>query len=75
MADRKRSRDGTRDTDEILTETEGPGLAGRAGGELARRKGAEDEEKRVTERPAGATRVTKSEETPGGETDEDKDAG
>lgn len=40
---------------------------GREGGRLARDIGTKDELKRATERPAGATRVTKS--------DEDKEGG
>ncbi|MGM0585301.1 MAG: hypothetical protein ACQEUZ_11700 [Pseudomonadota bacterium] len=75
MPERKRSKDGTRETEEMFDELGEPGVAGRKGGDLARRKGVEDEEKRAYERPAGATRVTKSEEREGGETDEDKDAG
>lgn len=35
---------------------------GRTGGRLARDIGTEDELKRATERPAGVTRVTKSDE-------------
>ncbi|OSP53420.1 hypothetical protein [Pseudoruegeria sp. SK021] len=35
---------------------------GREGGRLAREIGTRDELKRATERPAGATRVTKSDE-------------
>jgi hypothetical protein len=35
---------------------------GRQGGRLARDIGTQDELKRATERPAGATRVTKSDE-------------
>ena len=35
---------------------------GSAGGNLARDKGREDERKRAFERPAGATRVRKSDE-------------
>ena len=65
MAERHRSKDGTRDTDKILGK-EGPvDQAGRSGGALGRDIGSEDELKRATERPAGATRVTKSKERDG----------
>ena len=40
------------------------GQGGRAGGEMNRDIGSRDEEKRAFERPAGATRVTKSDEKP-----------
>ena len=40
----------------------GVSQGGRQGGRLARDIGTQDELKRVTERPAGATRVTKSDE-------------
>ncbi len=62
MAERMRSKDGKRETEEMLGETGDPALAGRAGGDLARRIGTEDEKKRAFERPAGATRVTKEDE-------------
>ena len=39
--------------------------AGRSGGRLARDIGTEDELKRATERPAGKTRVNKSDEKDG----------
>lgn len=42
---------------------------GRTGGRLARDIGTQDELKRATERPAGATRVTKSDEKEKGDTD------
>ena len=41
---------------------------GREGGRLARSIGTQDELKRATERPAGATRVTKSDEKVKGDT-------
>ncbi len=41
--------------------------SGRDGGRLARDIGTQDELKRATERPAGATRVSKSDETEKGE--------
>lgn len=60
MAERKRSKDGKRETDEILGARGGVDQQGRAGGRLARQVGSRDEKKRAFERPAGATRVTKS---------------
>ena len=66
MAERQRSKDGKRDTEEILG-TEGEvEQSGRAGGNLARTIGSEDEQKRAGDRPAGATRAKKAdEEKPG----------
>ncbi|MHA3977621.1 hypothetical protein ACW9UR_08065 [Halovulum sp. GXIMD14794] len=59
MAERKRSKDGGRDTDLVLGEPGGIAQQGRAGGRLPRNIGSQDELKRATERPAGMTRVTK----------------
>lgn len=59
MAERKRSTDGSRDTDRIPGEKGSVSHQGREGGELQRKIASRDEEKRATERPAGATRVTK----------------
>lgn len=58
MADRHRSKDGSRDTEEIIGEAADIDQAGRQGGDIERRVATRDEEKRATERPAGATRVT-----------------
>jgi hypothetical protein len=66
MAERIRSKDGSRDTDDILGAKGDVAQAGRSGGRLARDIGTQDEEKRAFERPAGATRVTKSDEKEGG---------
>lgn len=63
MADRKRSKDGKRDTDEILGPDGAVDQAGRSGGTLERDIASRDEQKRSVERPAGATRVRKSDET------------
>ncbi len=63
MAERLRSKDGKRETEEVLGEKGDPGLGGRSGGDLARRIGARDEEKRAFERPAGVTRVRKADES------------
>ncbi len=67
MAERKRSKDGVRETDGILGERGTVDQAGRKGGRLSRRVGSRDELKRAVERPAGATRVTKSMEDEGGD--------
>ncbi|WP_102223576.1 hypothetical protein [Acidimangrovimonas sediminis] len=60
MAERLRSRDGHRETDDILGESGTISQAGRSGGQPARRVASIDEKKRAFERPAGATRVTES---------------
>jgi hypothetical protein len=62
MVERKRSKDGTREAQDIADRAEGVGHQGREGGRLARQIGTEDELKRALENPAGATRVTKSDE-------------
>ena len=62
MAERKRSSSGGRDTDRILGTGGSVSQQGRTGGTLPRDIGSEDEKKRAEERPAGATRVTKSKE-------------
>ena len=60
MAERKRSNDGTKETEEILGARGTVDQAGREGGRLARQVGSRDEKKRAYERPAGTTRVTGS---------------
>lgn len=62
MADRKKSTDMRRETEEVLGEKGGVSHGGRSGGRLARDIGSKDEKKRAGERPAGVTRVTKSDE-------------
>lgn len=62
MAKRHRSNDGKKETDQVLGEEGQISHQGRADGELKRNIGTKDEKKRANERPAGATRVTKSEE-------------
>lgn len=66
MAERQRSKDGSRDTDKIPG-AEGPtDQAGRAGGNVARTVGSEDEMKRAGDSDAGVTRARKAdEEKPG----------
>lgn len=51
-----------RDTTSLPGATGAVSSQGRAGGRLARDVGSRDELKRSTERPAGATRVRKSDE-------------
>ncbi|APE43980.1 hypothetical protein BOO69_11600 [Sulfitobacter alexandrii] len=58
MAERKRSKDGSRDTEKIIGEAADISQQGRAGGNLERDVGTQDEKKRATEKPAGVTRVT-----------------
>lgn len=60
MAERHRSKDGRRETEDVFGTSDDIGQKGRSGGRLSRNVGTTDEEKRSTERPAGATRVTKS---------------
>lgn len=62
MADRKRSQDASRETDRVLGARGTISQGGRTGGRLPREIASEDEEKRAAERPAGKTRVTKSNE-------------
>ncbi|WP_116084261.1 hypothetical protein [Tropicimonas sp. IMCC34011] len=61
MPDRKRSQDGTRETDEFTTDLPTPSEQGRAQGELERKVATRDEEKQAL-KGGGATRVTKSDE-------------
>ena len=64
MTDTKQSGTRSEDRSEDLSSGE-PGAVGgqgRAGGRLAREIGTEDELKRAFERPAGKTRVTKTNE-------------
>lgn len=66
MPERHRSKDGSKDSEKVLG-TEGAGSGqGRDGGRLARNIGSKDELKRAGERPAGKTRVTKSDEAEDG---------
>lgn len=60
MVERKRSKDGVRETEQFRRQ--GAGTPGSAGGNLARDIGSEDDLKRSRERPAGLTRETKSDE-------------
>lgn len=56
------TRQETLETKDYLGEPGTPSGAGAAEGELARKKGSKDEMKRAQNRPAGATRVRKSDE-------------
>lgn len=64
MAERKRSSDGTRDTDAFIEDMpKTPDQQGRSGGEVARDVGTQDALKRATTQgAAGVTRVTKADE-------------
>lgn len=62
MARRLKSQDGRKETDEVLGAEGAVSHAGREGGRFARKIGSRDELKRAQERPAGATRVRKSDE-------------
>jgi hypothetical protein len=57
-----KTRQGSLETKEYLGEAGLPDKGGAAGGELQRKKGSKDEMKRAKERPAGATRVRRSDE-------------
>jgi hypothetical protein len=62
MPERKRSKDGTSETEDFVSDEVGtPEHSGRAGGELERKVGTRDE-KRQAEGDAGLTRVTKEDE-------------
>ena len=62
MAERVKSNDMRRETEEVPGAKGNVSHQGRTGGRLPRDIGTEDELKRAGERPAGATRVTKSDE-------------
>jgi hypothetical protein len=66
MAKRVQSHDGHRDTDDLLGAEGEISQSGREGGRLARDIGTQDELKRASERPGGATRVKKADEKEGG---------
>lgn len=58
MAERHKSKDGRRETEEVLGDKTEVSQQGRSGGSPAKEVGTKDEMKRANERPAGATRVT-----------------
>lgn len=61
MAERKRSKDGERETENFVDPEVGTMQQGRSGGQIARQVGSRDEEKRA-EGGSGVTRVRKSDE-------------
>ena len=61
MAERARSKDGTRETEEILGARGEVDQQGRGGGDVAREVATRDELKRAYDRPAGTTGPTKEE--------------
>jgi hypothetical protein len=72
MADRVKSTDGSRETEEVLGEKtenmrKSPSAAGRAGGEIARKIGTRDEKKRHDETSAGTTRGTAQDQDQSGD--------
>lgn len=62
MADRIRSKDGTKETDAYTDEAATPDQHGRSGGNLERKVGTRDMLKRAEQDRPGATRVRKSDE-------------
>lgn len=60
MAERHRSNDGKRETEEYRSDEETPDQQGRADGGLERKVGTRDELKRAEQDRPGATRVRKS---------------
>lgn len=65
MADRARSKDGTRETEAYISEEDKVGAGnqpGREGGDLTRKVGTRDELKRAEQDDPGATRVRKGDE-------------
>lgn len=72
MADRKRSKDGSRETEDVLGEKpenldKVPSDQGRAGGEMARKVGTRDEKKRHDKTSAGNTRPQAQDEDDSGD--------
>ncbi|MBF9033659.1 hypothetical protein HKCCE2091_05360 [Rhodobacterales bacterium HKCCE2091] len=61
MAERLRSKDGKRETEEFVDDAPTPSQSGRAQGVLERKVGTRDEEKQAL-KGNGATRVQKSDE-------------
>ncbi|TNF20974.1 MAG: hypothetical protein EP318_08865 [Rhodobacteraceae bacterium] len=62
MADRKRSQDGKRETEDYVDDAATPSQQGRADGNLERQVGTRDLLKRAEQDRPGVTRVRKSEE-------------
>lgn len=73
MAERKRSRDGTRETERFTGGAATPGQQGRGGaGDLPRDIGTCDEQRQAEAGEAGVTRVRKSDERQGTRPDQGK---
>lgn len=62
MAERHRSQDGRRETEDYLDAAKTPSQHGRGGGNLERKVGTRDLLKRATQDRPGVTRVRKSDE-------------
>ncbi|SPH17566.1 hypothetical protein DEA8626_01089 [Defluviimonas aquaemixtae] len=62
MAERKRSKDGRKETEDYVGDAATPGQQGREGGQLQRRVGTRDEKRRAEQDDPGITRVRKSDE-------------
>lgn len=60
--EKKGERQTRLENDPALGRSGGAGQPGRAGGDLARKVGTRDEQKRAFERPAGPSRVRKQDE-------------
>ena len=57
MADRHRSKDGSKDSEKLTGDLPAASQQGRSDGNLQRDVATQDEQKRGTEKPAGVTRV------------------
>ncbi|RKF16503.1 hypothetical protein D6850_02835 [Roseovarius spongiae] len=62
MAERHRSKDGKKETEDYVDDTVTPDQQGRADGELERKVGTRDSLKRARQDRPGTTRVHKSDE-------------
>lgn len=62
MPERKRSQDGTRETEKFTHDVETPDQQGRAGGNLERKVGTRDALRRVRHGEDATTRVRKADE-------------
>lgn len=58
MAERQRSKDGSKDSERLASDLPGASQQGRADGNLQSDVASQDELKRAVDRPAGITRVT-----------------
>lgn len=71
MAERHRSKDGTRETDDYIGDDATPGQQGRSDGNLARQVGTKAALRRVEKGEDETTRVTKSDRIAEGEDTQD----